>query len=142
MNRIDSLIKKMCPNGVEYHKLSEISYSLRGMSNVKNKWDDTGNCQFIDYMNAYKNLKINVNDLPYATVKKKENQTILKKGDILFTAASETIDECAISSVIEDDICDGIFLDDHLFGIRLNDTYDGLYSIKFLKSGFKSVFIK
>ena len=39
------------------------------MTGVSNKWADDGNCQFIDYMNAYKNLKINVKLLPFATVK-------------------------------------------------------------------------
>ncbi len=138
MNRIDTLIKKFCPNGVEYYQLSEISISLNGMSNVKNKWAENGNCQFIDYMNAYSNLKIDVNNLPYATVKKISGQTVLKKGDILFTGASETIHECALSSVIEDDIIDGILLDDHLFGIRLKEEFSNRYSIRYLKHYFRS----
>lgn len=69
------------------------------MRGVSNKWADNGNCRFIDYLNAYKNIKIDINALPYATVKKLD-QTELQQGDILFTSASETPDECAISSVI------------------------------------------
>lgn len=100
MSRIEELIKEKCPNGVEYKRIDEISESIRGMSSVSNKWAEEGNCRFIDYMNAYKNLAIDVTKTPYATVKDTSKQTSLKKGDILFTSASETIDECALSSVI------------------------------------------
>ena len=82
---------------VEWMPLGEISTQLNGMSGVSSKWAEQGNCRFIDYLNAYKNIKINVTHLPFATVKKL-NQTELKQGDILFTSASETPDECAISS--------------------------------------------
>jgi type I restriction enzyme, S subunit len=137
MSKIDNLIKELCPNGVEYKSIAEIATRLKGMSNVSNKWLDTGNCQFIDYMNAYKNMKIDIDNLPFATVKNKEGQIQLKKGDILFTSASETPDECAISSVIEDELKSGIFMDDHLFGIRLKKEFKDRYSVGFLKHYFR-----
>ena len=121
MTKLEELIKELCPNGVDYKEIQSFSCFLKGMSGVSNKWADNGNCQFIEYKNVYDNLKIDVSRLPFATVEKLENQLVLKQGDILFTSASETSDECAISSVIEDKIVDGIFLDDHLFGIRIND---------------------
>ena len=123
---------------VEWMPLGEISTQLNGMSGVSSKWAEQGNCRFIDYLNAYKNIKINVNHLPFATVKKL-NQTELKQGDILFTSASETPDECAISSVIESEISSGIFLDDHLFGIRINEKYKDVVTPSFLNYYFRSV---
>ena len=123
---------------VEWMPLGEISTQLNGMSGVSNKWAEQGNCRFIDYLNAYKNIKINVTHLPFATVKKL-NQTELKQGDILFTSASETPDECAISSVIESEISSGIFLDDHLFGIRINEKYKDVVTPSFLNYYFRSV---
>ena len=122
MSKIEDLINKLCPNGIEYKSLNEIFKQFSGMTGVSNKWKETGNCKFIDYMNAYKNLKIDVSRLENATVKKLE-QNKLVRGDILLTSASETPDECAISSVIENEIADNVFMDDHLFGIRLKDEY-------------------
>ena len=122
---------------VEWKKLGEISTQISGMSGVSNKWASSGNCRFIDYLNAYKNIKIDICQLPFATVKKL-NQTELRQGDILFTSASETPDECAISSVIEDKIGSGIFLDDHLFGIRINEKYKGIIDSSFLNYYFHS----
>lgn len=118
MSKLEELIKQLCPNGVKYKRLDEVFESFNGMTGVSNKWKENGNCQFIEYMNAYKNLKINIKLLPFATVKKLQQNT-LQKGDILLTCASETPDECAVSSVIEDEIKDNVFLDDHLFGIRV-----------------------
>ena len=67
-------------------------------------------------------MRVDVKNLPYATVKNPQQNT-LQKGDILLTCASETPDECAMSSVIRDDINEGIFLDDHLFAIRLKGEH-------------------
>ena len=128
MSKLDELIQELCPDGVEYKPLYDIGKIFKGMSGVSNKWGENGNCRFIDYKNVYDRLKVDVNDLPFATVKKIENQIILQKGDILFTSASETPDECAISSVIENEIIDGIFLDDHLFGIRLGSQEENIPS--------------
>lgn len=122
MGNINDLISQMCPNGCEYKSLDEISNRIKGMTGVSNKWADKGNCQFIDYLNVYNHLKVDTSLRPFATVKKQE-QTSLKTGDILITSASETPDECALSAVIENDIEDNTFLDDHLFGIRINDKY-------------------
>ncbi|MCQ2336517.1 MAG: restriction endonuclease subunit S [Paludibacteraceae bacterium] len=138
MESIEQMINRLCPDGVESYKLEEFSTQLSGMSAVSGKWKEVGNCQFIDYMNAYKNIRINVNDLPFATVKNRNNQTILKKGDVLFTSASETPDECALSAVIEDDILDGIFLDDHLFGIRIKEEWKDMLLPAYLKYIFRA----
>ena len=72
MSRLDELIAEFCPNGVEYKELQSFSTLLKGMSGVSNKWREEGNCQFIDYKNAYNHLKIDVTDLPFATVKKQK----------------------------------------------------------------------
>lgn len=122
MSKINRLIKELCPNGVQYEIIDKVFKQFSGMSGVSRKWANEGNCQFIDYMNAYKNNKIDVTKLPYATVRNL-NQTKLIKGDLLLTSASEVPDECAISSVIEDEIQDNIFMDDHLFGLRLKREY-------------------
>ena len=138
MTKLEELINELCPDGVEYYSLSELFIQFSGMGGVSNKWADSGNCQFIDYMNAYNNISIDVTNLPYATVKNL-NQFILRQGDILFKSASETPDECAYSSVIEDEITDGIFMDDHLFGLRIKDEYIKNISTSYLKYAFRSV---
>lgn len=127
----------------EWKKLGEICTQFNGLSGASNKWKDIGNCRFIDYMNAYKNISIDVTNLPYATVQNIEKQIELRKGDVLFTAASETPDECALSAAIESDLPKGVFMDDHLFGIRINDdskenVLPGYLKYLFRSSGIRS----
>lgn len=137
MSKIDELISELCPNGVDYFKLSEISIQYAGFSGAKGKWAESGNCQFIDYLNVFNNIKVNVKDLKFATIENL-NKTTVKKGDILFTAASETPHECALSSEVEDDIDDGIFIDDHLFAIRFNEDFRSKVIIGFAKYVFRT----
>lgn len=138
MESIEQMIKRLCPEGVKYVKLGEISTQFNGLSGASNKWKDIGNCRFIDYMNAYKNISIDVTNLPYATVRDVGKQIELKKGDVLFTAASETPDECALSAAIEKDLPKGVFMDDHLFGIRINDDSKDKVMPGYLKYLFRS----
>ena len=78
VSKLEELIKQLCPNGVKYKRLDEVFESFNGMTGVSNKWKENGNCQFIEYMNAYKNLKINIKLLPFATVKKLQQNTLQK----------------------------------------------------------------
>lgn len=137
MSKLEELIQKYCPDGVEWKILNSITEQFSGMTGVSNKWAESGNCQFIDYNNVYKHLSVDITALKYATVKSL-NQNVLKQGDILFTSASETPDECALAAVIEDEITEGIFLDDHLFGLRLLKEYENAISPSFLKYAFHS----
>ena len=118
-------------DNVSRRRIDSLFETFSGMTGVSNKWKETGNCQFIDYLNVYNNKTVDVNNLPYATVNSFK-QNILKKSDILLTCASETPDECAMSSVIRDEIKDGIFLDDHLFAIRLKGEYKDEVDTPFL----------
>lgn len=113
MKTLAQLIADLCPNGVPYFKIGDFAIQLNGMTGVSNKWKEDGNCRFIDYMNVYKNISVDITNLPFATVKSLTKQSVLQKGDILFTSASETPFECALSSNIEGEIPEGILLDDH-----------------------------
>ncbi|MEG9429427.1 MAG: restriction endonuclease subunit S [Christensenellaceae bacterium] len=120
---------------VEWRTLNDVFYQYNGMTGVSKKWAEDGNCKFIDYMNAYKNSKIDVTKLQNATVSNLKQNTI-RKGDILFTSASETPDECAICAEVEDDIIDDIFLDDHLFALR--PKQNDLFFKGYLKYAFST----
>ena len=64
MSKLDELIKEYCRRGgVEHKPLWEIFEQFSGMTGVSNKWADSGNCQFIDYMNVYKNPVTDISTL-------------------------------------------------------------------------------
>ena len=107
------------------------------MTGVSLKWKEAGNCKFIDYLNTYQNLKIDVSKKPFATVKNL-NQNTVHQTDILLTTASEVPEECAISSVVEDEIEDNVFLDDHLFGLHLKEEYKELVNTTYINYYMKT----
>ena len=121
--------------GVSFYKIGELFNSFSGMSKVSKKWADEGNCKFIDYLNVYNNTDVDVSKLQNATVESFK-QNSLQKGDILLTSASETPRECAISAVIREEIADGTFLDDHLFGIRVKEEYKDIVNPAFVNYYF------
>lgn len=137
MYNIEKLIKEKNYKAIEYKKISDLFDLFSGMTGVSKKWAEDGNCKFIDYKNAYNNVKIDITLLQNATVKNLQ-QRELKKGDILVTSASEIPEECAMSAVIEDAIPEKIFLDDHLFGLRLKEEYEGIINPTFIKYYFDS----
>ncbi|ATO30752.1 restriction endonuclease [Mycoplasmopsis bovirhinis] len=141
MNKIEKLINELCPGGAKEVKLNEIFSYFNGMTGVSQKWKEHGNCKFIDFKNAFKNIKIDVSKLENATVKNFKQNT-LKKGDILLTSASETRDECAMSSVIEDQISENVFLDDHLFGLRLKDEFKDQINTTFINYYLRSDYFR
>ena len=138
MGKIDELITQLCPDGVKFVKLGDFFDMFKGMSKVSKKWADTGNCKFIDYLNIYNNMTVDVAKLQNATVATfKQNN--LKEGDILFTCASETPYECAISAVIREPIAENTFLDDHLNGIRVKREFKEMVLPAFINYYFYSV---
>ena len=133
----DKLSAKIKDAKITEYKISDIAIQYNGMTGVSNKWASEGNCKFIDYLNAYTNVKIDTSLLCNATVKKQKQNTI-KQGDILCTCASETPDECAFSSVVEDKIVDNVFLDDHLFGLRIKDEFKNIINPSYINYYFRS----
>lgn len=115
MNRIDELIKKLCPNGVEYKKASEIK--------IESFWlmpsTPTYIAEGVPYITSknIKNGKINFENVNYISEKDylsiSSNRTI-KKNDLLITMIG-TIGETAF---VEEDIK---FYGQNMYLIRLNE---------------------
>ena len=80
--------------------LGDLGFFFGGVTGVKK--DDYGHgYPFLQYTNVYKNWKVDIHNLELMNVKRSD----LEKrnciyGDIFFTAASETEDEVAMSSVL------------------------------------------
>lgn len=115
MNRIDELIKKLCPNGVEYKKASEIKIESFWLMPSTPTYIADG-VPYITSKNI-KNGKINFENVNYISEKDylsiSSNRTI-KKNDLLITMIG-TIGETAF---VEEDIK---FYGQNMYLIRLNE---------------------
>ena len=137
MNKIEKLIKEMCPNGVEHKKIKDIAILYNGLSGkTKNDFNNQANSKYITYLNVFNNLSINVKELENVQINENEKQNKVKYGDVLFTGSSETAEECGMSSIINFSLSEDVYLNSFCFGLRVNDTH--LFNIDFLKYLFRS----
>ena len=115
VSKIDELLKN---EKVEWKKLGEIGDFYSGITGKKKDDFINGNKKFITYKNVYSNPATNLNIDDKVKINDVENQKKLEYGDILFTASSETPDECGISSVITENISEDVYLNSFCFLLR------------------------
>lgn len=140
MSRLEQLIKKLCPDGVEYKALFELGEFYGGL-NGKSKDDFTnGNAKFITYMNIFSNLSLEIDVDDTVRIADNERQNTIQYGDVLFTGSSETPDECGMSSVLTSTTEEKLYLNSFCFGFRFFDR--SLFLPEFSKYVFRSTEIR
>lgn len=91
-------------------------------------------------MNVFSNLAINQNDEATVKIMENEKQNTLTYGDIIFTGSSETPEECGMTSVVNIEPIEPLYLNSFCFGFRLinNDTFNP----DFAKHLFRSLYVR
>lgn len=100
------------------YKLGDIGSTLNGLTG-KTKDDFGKGYPYIQYMQIFKNSKIDTGDFGYVNISPDDNQTKIKYGDILFTTSSETREEVGTSSVLLEQV-ENLYLNSFSFGFRLD----------------------
>ncbi len=122
MNRLNELIKNLCPDGVPYRTLGEIGTFYSGLSGKTKEDFKEGNATFITYMNVYSNMELQTNVTEKVRIGENEKQNIVQYGDVIFTGSSETLDECGMSSVVTSKTDEKLYLNSFCFGYRFNKS--------------------
>ncbi|MCI6334364.1 MAG: restriction endonuclease subunit S [Bacteroidales bacterium] len=136
MSKLQELINKLCPNGVEFKPLREIGDFFGGLTGKSKEDFIDGNARFISYMNVYSNPALKL-DLPdFVKINDGEKQNVVQYGDILFTGSSETPNECGMSSVVTTKQSEPLYLNSFCFGFRLIDI--NTFNLDFLKHLLRS----
>ncbi len=136
MSKLQELINKLCPNGVEFKPLREIGDFFGGLTGKSKEDFIDGNARFISYMNVYSNPALKL-DLPdFVKINDGEKQNVVQYGDILFTGSSETPNECGMSSVVTTKPSEPLYLNSFCFGFRLIDI--NTFNLDFFKHLLRS----
>lgn len=93
MSKLESLIKELCPNGVEYKKLGEIAEISRGGSFQKKDYTENGvPCIHYGQIYTYYDLFVEraISCISEETAKK---QKFAESGDIIMAVTSENMDD-------------------------------------------------
>ncbi len=136
MNKLQELIQKLCPNGVEYKKLEDIGDFFGGLTGKSKEDFKDGNSKFITYRNVYANPSLNIDFEDKVKISDNEKQHIVIYGDILFTGSSETPDECGMSSVVTTQTSEKLYLNSFCFGLRLYKMEE--FNLHYLKHILRS----
>lgn len=136
MSKLQELIDKLCPNGVEFKPLREIGDFFGGLTGKSKEDFIDGNARFISYMNVFSNPALKL-DLPdFVKINDGEKQNVVQYGNILFTGSSETPNECGMSSVVTTKPSEPLYLNSFCFGFRLIDI--NTFNLDFLKHLLRS----
>ena len=121
MSLLEKLLSELCPEGVPFKTLGEIGFFYGGLSGKSKEDFRNGNEKFITYMNIYSNIEVSLDIPDRVQIGADEKQNTVEYGDVLFTASSETQDECGISSVLTTQTREKLYLNSFCFGFRLHD---------------------
>lgn len=136
MNKIEKLIEKFCPEGVEFKELSELGYLYGGLTGKSKKDFQSGNGNYVTYKNIYSNISVDIKQKNFVLISENENQNKLEVGDVLFTGSSENKEECAMSSEVTELPSEDMYLNSFSFGFRLR--HKSLFVNGFFKYLFRS----
>lgn len=121
MSKFETLLEKLCPNGVEYKTLGELGRFYGGITGKSKEDFKDGNAKFITYKNVYENISLKLDVEDKVKISEKENQRTLEYGDIIFTGSSETPNECGLSSVVTEKVKEKLYLNSFCFFFRMNN---------------------
>ncbi len=132
----DSLLAIGPDSGVEWLPLEQLG-SLYGGLTGKSKADfEDGNAAFVSYMNVFSNLATRTEPSDWVRIRAGERQNRVLRGDVLFTASSETLDEVGMSSTVTADPQSVLYLNSFCFGFR--PERDDFLNPDFAKHLFRS----
>ena len=105
----------------ELFKMGNLGKLYGGLSNKTKSDFQEGNSLYVPFINVMNNVVVDVTNLGNVRIQDNENQKVVKKGDLLFTASSETPREVGMCAVMLDQI-DNLYLNSFCFGFRIYDT--------------------
>ncbi|MFZ4561403.1 MAG: restriction endonuclease subunit S [Saprospiraceae bacterium] len=105
----------------EEKRLGELGKLISGL-NGKSGEDFGKGRLYVTYKQVFDNSIIDFKKCGKVYIGENENQNILQKGDILFTASSETPDEVGFASVVIEQPKEATYLNSFCFALRPFDT--------------------
>ncbi len=114
-------------------RLGDIGYAYSGLAGKSGQDFGHGNGRYIPFVNVMANPILNCSWIESVKIGPDELQKEVSIGDILFNASSETPEEVALASAVNEDIA-GLYLNSFCFGFRattagvINPSYFAYFS--------------
>ena len=121
---------------LQWKTLGDLGAFYGGLTGKGKNDFSNGNAKFISYMNVFSNIATNFKVNDFVKIGESENQNTIQYGDILFTGSSESLEECGMSSVVNEEVKENVYLNSFCFGYRFHNSE--LFLPNFLKFLFRS----
>ena len=121
---------------LQWKTLGDLGAFYGGLTGKSKNDFSNGNAKFISYMNVFSNIATNFKVNDFVKIGESENQNTIQYGDILFTGSSESLEECGMSSVVNEEVKENVYLNSFCFGYRFHNSE--LFLPNFLKFLFRS----
>jgi len=129
---------KKIPEHWDVKRIKELGEISTSSVNKKTEKDERL-VKIVNYTDVYENPNRELfNNKEYMIVSAKENQIQqkkLKKGDVLFTPSSETIEDIGVSSVVMEDLTNTLY-SYHILRLRFSKKLDNSYKKYMLNNDF------
>ena len=121
MSRIDELLARLCPQGVRFARLGDISRTIPGLSGKSKADFSNGNARFVTYKQVYADPVVDPSAAALVRVHPEERQHRLHLGDVIFTGSSEGAADVGMSSVVASEPGGHLYLNSFCFAVRFHD---------------------
>ncbi len=101
----------------KHTQLASLGDTYSGLSGKSKADFERGTAKFVTFLNVITNVVIDPALCEQVSVGASENQNVIRKGDLLFNGSSETPEEVAFCSFVDQDYGD-IYLNSFCFGFR------------------------
>jgi len=140
MSRIDDLIERLSPNGIEFRTLADVAKTVSGLTGKSKSDFSGGNSRFVSYKNAFANRAVDQTVRDFVRVAPNERQNRLRVGDVVFTGSSENTEDVGMSSVVLTEPTEPLYLNSFCFAVRFSNPE--LLDPDFSKHLFRSEMIR
>ena len=121
-------------------ELNQIGYTYNGLSGLNSSNFNCGNKKYITFLNILNNPVVKEGLLEKFHCDNIQNK--VQKGDLFFNTSSETPDEVAMCSTIDNNVED-VYLNSFCFGFRITDkSIDNKYLSYFFRSKYGRNIVK
>jgi len=126
----------MIPKHWDKDRIKYIGFMYGGLTgksgdDFRKDEEDPTNRHFIPFTNICNNTYIDKSDLKLVSINEKDNQNIVKKGDIFFMMTSENQEDLGKTSVLKDDLGE-VYLNTFCKGFRIKNKSVNPYFLNYL----------
>ena len=119
----------------EPRRLGDLGVTYGGLTGKTKADFGKGSARYVTFLNVISNTVIDCSIFEAVSISPTESQNRVIKGDLLFNGSSETPEEVALCSLLNEEV-EGVYLNSFCFGFRFREAVEanGLFIAYFLRS--------